>query len=211
MHRVSDLQCAARLVCLRHGESENNHARVLSAAPPGPRLTALGRDQAAAAARSLRAANVRHVYTSNLRRAEETGEIVAEALRVPWTVVADLREFSLGVCEGRPAAEALADCDAVYRAWLEEGDLDRACDGGETGRELLTRVQSSLADIADRHRGETVVVVGHGGFLSFGLTALCANLHPARVIANPLANCGSVVVDSDGDGWRAVSWCGTDV
>ena len=54
-----------------------------------------------------------------------------------------------------------------------------------------------LEDLADRHRGETVVVVSHGGAIlatlaALGWPGLAADLGPGA----------GVVLERDGDGWR---------
>jgi probable phosphoglycerate mutase len=198
--------CPARLVLVRHAESEDNVGTSLSAAVPGLGLTDRGRDQAKALAEALTHDAVAHVYASPLRRARETAEVLAGALGVGVTVVDDLREFSLGQHEGADRATALAPVGEMYLGWLLEGSLDRRLDGGESGREVVDRFAAAVGEIADLHRGQTVAVVSHGGTLSLGATVLCANLAPVLVRDHPLDHCARVVVEYDGEAWRALSW-----
>lgn len=200
--------CPARVILARHAESEDNVATTLSAAVPGRDLTERGRQQAAALAESVRDEAVGHIYASPLTRARQTAQIVADRTGVGVTVLEDLREFSLGVHEGGTREDVVGPIDEAFFAWLLDGDLDRQIDGGESGREVLARFSAVMSEIADTHRGQCVLVVSHGGTLSLGLTALCANLRPVFVRDHPLLNAARVDVEYDGDGWRAMRWAG---
>ena len=68
-----------------------------------------------------------------------------------------------------PPAEPGQDPGDVYAAWLE-GDLDGAM-FGETGHEVVGRLRSVVEDAADRFRGETVLLVSHGGIIGSGCRA----------------------------------------
>ena len=61
-------------------------------------------------------------------------------------------------------------------------------------------------EIADLHRGESVLVVSHGGAICSGVPALAINLHPAFAEGRSLPHCGVVELAGDGDGWLAVAW-----
>ena len=88
------------------------------------------------------------VYTSDLRRAAETAEIVATALGL-W-VVPDprLREIDVGSWQGRTRA-----------------DLDGAPWDGESYDEHRARAVAALMSIAATHPGRRVLAVAHGGTL----------------------------------------------
>ncbi|WP_239157503.1 histidine phosphatase family protein [Actinocatenispora thailandica] len=87
--------------------------------------------------------------------------------------------------------------------WLLAGELAAPAAGGESGQQVVDRFAGTLAEIADRHRGQTVAVLADG--LELPLAALCAGLSPARVHAAPLAPGDVVVVEYDADGWRYLS------
>ena len=200
--------CPARLVLIRHGESEDNTGPFLSSVVPGLSLTPTGLEQAHDAARSLTHDSVAHVYCSPLRRARETADVLAADLGLRVTVVDELREFSLGVHEGIDRETAMPPVDEMFLGWLLEGSLDRRLDGGESGHEVVARFSTAVSDIADTHRGQTVAVVSHGGTLTLGATVLCANLRPVFARDNPLDNCDAVVMEWDGELWRALTWAG---
>ena len=203
---MSDLQCPATIVVMRHGQSEANVRRRLSAAAPGEPLTERGRAQAGQAAARLADRNVARVYCSPLLRAQQTAQVVAEALGAGDPVVVEgVREFELGECEGSEDDGDWARVDAVFDAWLD-GDLDAGLPGAETGRDLVRRVGQALEGLADLHRGETVVVVSHGGAMSLALPWLADNVRDDRARGSGIPNCGLVELEGDGDGWRLLSW-----
>lgn len=203
---MSDLQCPATVLVLRHGQSEGNLTRRLSSAAPGGALTDLGRQQALEAARALADRNVARVYCSPLLRAQQTAAVVAQLLDVGEPVVLPgVREFELGDCEGSDTDEDWARVDAVFDAWLG-ADLGAALPGAETGREVVQRMRDELEGLADLHRGETVVVVSHGGIMSLALPWLAGNVADDRARGSGIANCGVVEIEGDSDGWRLLSW-----
>jgi broad specificity phosphatase PhoE len=70
---------------LRHGEVENPR-RILYGRLPGYRLSPLGREMAAVAAKSLAGRDLTHLVASPLERARETAEPFAEQFRLPVTI-----------------------------------------------------------------------------------------------------------------------------
>ena len=200
---MGDLQCAARVFVARHGEAAYE-SELLSDA--GGWLTTLGRDQARALAQSMAGERIARVWTSDMARAVQTGEIVAGGLGVDVVVRKGLREFGVG-----HAAGTNGDPDpfaATFAAWLD-GDLTARIPGAESGTEVVERYEAVLDEIADQHRGEAVLVISHGGVMCLALSALARNLTPSHSRDVPLPNCGVVAVEADADGWVARSWVGT--
>ena len=192
---MSDLQCPARIVLARHGEAEyespllNDH---------GGSLTVTGRAQARALGERLRDERVAHVYTSSLARAVQTGELAAAVLGVEVTVREGLHEFGAGDARGRTFEDALFG--PVFEGWLG-GDAETRVPGGESGAEIARRVVDVLDDLADRHRGETLLVVAHGGAILATLSVVAWRAGRS----DDIANCAFAVLERDGDGWRLAS------
>jgi probable phosphoglycerate mutase len=126
-----------------------------------------------------------------MARAVQTAEIVAGVLGVDVVVREGLREFGVGVHAG-----TVGDPDPlrpVFSRWLE-GDLEARIEGAESGTEVIQRVAAELELVADQHRGESALVV-------------TVRFPESRAIPNG----GVVELEADGDGWRALSWCGEPV
>src|SRR5690242_2861972 len=89
------------LLFVRHGQDEDNAARILNGQRNRP-LTVLGRQQAKHAARRLSVLAPDFIYTSPLTRAYETAMIIAELLGVRnVTNVPGLVERDFGVLTGK--------------------------------------------------------------------------------------------------------------
>jgi probable phosphoglycerate mutase len=199
---VTDLQCAARVFVARHGEADYE-TDLLSDA--GGCLTALGRQQARDLAESMAGERIARVWTSDMARAVQTGEIVAARLGVDVVVRRGLREFGVG-----DAAGTTGDPDpfaATFGAWLD-GDLAARIRGAESGEEIVERYGAVLGEVADGHRGEAVLVISHGGVMCMALSALAANLDLGHSRDLPMPHCGVVALEADADGWVARAWAG---
>jgi probable phosphoglycerate mutase len=192
---VSDLHCPARIIVARHGQAEYETPEMNAA---GGSLTPLGRAQARELGERLRSEKVAVVICSELSRAVQTAEIAAAVLGLPVRVRERLQEFPAGDHLGLPYDAVFYD--GMLGSWLT-GDLSSGVPGGETGRETADRVLEVLDDVADEFRGETVLVVSHGGVIH----ALWGAIAPGSAdgpAANGVANGASYVFERDADGWR---------
>jgi probable phosphoglycerate mutase len=202
---VNNLHCPARIFVARHGEAEYE-SDLLSDA--GGSLSTLGRKQSGELGESLRGARISRIYASSMARAVQTAEIVAAVLGVDVAVREGLREFGVGVHAG-----TAGDPDPfrpTFTRWLD-GDLEARIEGAESGSEVIDRVRTELELVADQHRGESALVVSHGGAICTAVPALARNLAPRFPEARAIPNTGVVELEADGDGWRALSWCGESV
>jgi broad specificity phosphatase PhoE len=146
------------LLLVRHGETDWNRAGRWQG-HSNTLLNELGRQQARELAESLNGVDV--VYSSDLARARETAEILAEHLGVEVRYDPRLRERSFGAWEGLTSGEIAERFEEAHRRW-QAGEAAGA-DDAEPFDEFGRRVQSFLADVLERHPYETVLVIGHGG------------------------------------------------
>jgi 2,3-bisphosphoglycerate-dependent phosphoglycerate mutase len=201
---MSDLFCPATLLVARHADAEYGHPHFLS--DEGGWLTDKGKAQVQALAESLRDRRVARVFTSTMQRAVESGAVAAQALGVSAVELDGLQEFSVGALAGRDFDDP--ELESVYQAW-RHGDLGRFIPGGERGEDVLTRFRDALQEIADLHRGETVLVFTHGGVMSFVLPRIATPMRNDLVTREFLPNCDPAELEVDADGFRVLSWPGT--
>jgi broad specificity phosphatase PhoE len=194
---VSDVHCPARIIVARHAEPEYERETMGVA---GGSLTAHGRDEARALGERLRPERVAGVVSSELSRAVQTAEIAAAVLGLPVQVREGLQEFAVGEYLGRPYDPVFFH--QVLGGWLT-GDLDQGVRGGETGRQVVDRVMPVLDAVADQFRGETLLVVTHGGVILslFGLIAPRSPYAPRH--EDDVPHTGTYVFERDADGWRS--------
>jgi len=149
---------------VRHGESTWNTVGLTQGHNDQAELTSRGQRQAAEAAEGFRGRRVSAIYASDLRRALQTATAFSRVLGLPVSTDARLRERSLGVLEGTPAA---AIGPAV--TGLGDGrvlDPDARPYGGESVRDLYARAAGFCDDLAAGGRPAAdgdVLIVAHGG------------------------------------------------
>jgi probable phosphoglycerate mutase len=120
----------------------------------------LGREQARRLADSLADREIEAIYSSDLLRAHQTAQIVAEPLGLTVEVDAGLREVDVGDWSGRVHHEIEGIDPQGYRRWREGG---KGWNGGESYEQMGERVVAAVTRIAERHPGGTILVVTHGG------------------------------------------------
>jgi len=175
------------LYVVRHGQSTWNAAGLLQGQAPDPELTALGHEQAREAAAALETTSVDAIYSSDLRRAVQTATTIADSLDMEIHLMPGLRERAYGSLERHPsadAAELAGDID-----WL---DPDVRPEGGESLRDVHTRVGDTVAQCVDAHPDEAVVLVSHGDTIQV-IAAWVAGLGPHEIRWTDVGN-GSVTV-----------------
>jgi broad specificity phosphatase PhoE len=133
------------ILLVRHGETDWNAAGRLQGHTDRP-LSDYGRKQARRLAEELAAEEFDAIYASDLARARETAEIVAELLHLPVGLDPDLREKNWGTWEGLTSTERL-DVELV----------------GESTEQHQRRMLAALGRIAAKHPYGRVLVVTHGG------------------------------------------------
>ena len=153
-----------RIVLVRHGESLAQERRVVGGHGCAG-LSALGVRQVEALRDRLRQTRelvgVAALYSSVMARAVQTAQILAPALGHLEV------EQDCGFCEGHPSAEsdgmAWEEFDQRWPAPTEWSPDVARQPGGESYAQMRARVSARLDKVAERHRGETVVIVCHGG------------------------------------------------
>jgi probable phosphoglycerate mutase len=160
------------LYVVTHAQSQHHVEGVVGGWHDGD-LSKLGQVQASRIAQAVRTlvpadAHAR-VYTSDLRRALQTAEPVAQGLGVCPEPDTRLREISYGAAEGRP--QAWLDDRFVPAPDTAAGRLDHrfGLPDAESRREVGERVYQALDAILDDER-EHQVVVTH----AFALTLVVA-------------------------------------
>jgi broad specificity phosphatase PhoE len=161
------------LLLARHGETDwNVEGRWKGWADPP--LNETGRAQARELAEQLRSTPFDAVYSSDLRRAHETAEIVAAPHEVPVVADAGLREIDVGSWSG------------LTRAELQERFPNGDRPDGETREQHRERVHAAVERIARANLGRRILIVTHGGTMR----ALRGQVSDGA--QHPIANCGVI-------------------
>jgi len=151
------------LMLVRHGETEWNVQRRYQG-QSDVSLSELGHRQAIHIAERLAGQKIDALYASDLKRAMETARAIAERNNMEILPEPRLRELKFGILEGLTFEEAEDQYPEMISAWLE--DFNNTPDGAETIDQFNVRIISFLDDLKQRHDGQIVLLVGHGGSLS---------------------------------------------
>lgn len=171
-----DLNSTCRVFLARHGQSMvvEGGEPVYSHNPIG--LTPDGRQQAQRLAAALAPVHLDAVYTSNLNRARETAQFVADAQGLEPIVLPELIEISLGDFEGMTLERVHAEQER-FIPWLEVAfnerfpsdefhhPADLVFPNGESVVGVYQRVLEPFLRIVRAHLGGTVAVISHGWVL----------------------------------------------
>jgi probable phosphoglycerate mutase len=153
-----------RIIAVRHGETAwNVDSRIQGQLDIG--LNDNGRWQARRVGEALAAEAIAAVYSSDLGRARQTAQPIAEFAGISVVPDEGLRERCFGRFEGMTF-------DEISQQWPEEAQNWRRrvpewqppC-GGESLLQLRERVTRTVVELASRHPGEQIVMVAHGGVL----------------------------------------------
>lgn len=147
------------ILLARHGETDwNREGRFQGHADPP--LNETGRAQAAELAAELKGVELAGVYSSPLRRAVETAEVVAAEHGLEPVAVDALREVDVGSWQGLRRAEIEARFPEQFARWL---DYDQGWEDGESYEGMGQRAIAVLLELAAAHDGERILAVTHGG------------------------------------------------
>jgi probable phosphoglycerate mutase len=155
---------ATRIIAVRHGETAwNLDARIQGQLDIG--LNDTGRWQARRVGEALAAERISAVYSSDLGRAHQTAQSIAEIAGIPVIDEEGLRERSFGLFEGRTFDEIRESWPDHAHNWRQRIPEWAPPEGGESLIQLRERVTRTLDSLASRHSGGQIVVVAHGGVL----------------------------------------------
>ena len=157
----SIMTARTRLYLIRHGEVEgagtaryNGHADVS--------LTERGKAQYRQLRERFADAAITACYTSDLFRCAWGADLLGVHLGVEPVIDRNLRELDIGIWEGMTWAELMEKHPAEWQARLAD-IVNYRVPGGESLLDLQARIMPVIKGIVERHRGEDVLVVAHGG------------------------------------------------
>lgn len=195
-----------KLILLRHGQSlynlENRFTGQLDID-----LTKTGCHEAEGAANQLRSEKIDIAFTSMLKRAQHTLQIVLDKCglqNIPVIKDAALNERSYGELEGLDKTETAIKYGAEQvHVWRRSFDV--APPGGESLKDTYQRVVPYFkkAILPELLKGRNVLVVAHGNSLR-SLIMFIENLTPEQIVARELATCVPVIYDFNDEELKAM-------
>lgn len=154
------------LYIVRHGQTEENNNRILQGHMPGT-LTEEGKKQIQKTAELLATAKVafKCIVSSDLKRALDSAQIIADWLQLPIVPNKILRERDWGKYTGMSQKEA-AEKYKINGKWMFPGNSVETEDG------IFQRALNAIDELRKEYANDTILLVTHGQFAR-NLIAAC--------------------------------------
>ena len=184
------------LYLIRHGETGHNASNRIQGWLDVP-LNETGQRQAARLGERFRGKPIAAVYSSDLMRARDTAQAVADVLGQPLILDVRLREYNMGQWTGLTGDEIAA----VTPGFVPQGSHEPPIPDGETSHDMHRRIAPFLQELLDKHLHERVIAVSHGGTLGIVLATM---LNMPLIRRQPFAfgNTAIAKATHEHGGWR---------
>jgi len=192
-----------KLVIVRHGETEWNVQNKATGQLDSP-LTPKGIRQAHAIADRLLRFSFTTVYSSDLGRAVQTANIIAEVCGKKVIFDPQLREWNMGIFEGLTVSE-MHKKFPQYRQDYERIGFEYVIPEGESLRQCRDRGCRVLNAIAERHLDETVMAIAHGCLLMV-FFEMVLGLPPGNSWRFKLYNANLCIFEYVNGRWSLIVW-----
>ncbi len=169
---------------LRHGRTAWNADNNRYCGRSDIALTAEGISQAEAVREQLKGISFAGVYSSPLERAYNTA-CIASGMEV--TKDDRLIEADFGNWEKKTKEEFIAEDPQLWDNWMNDPSSHPAGGTGETGSEIVTRVEHFFQELLQRHSSGNILVAAHNGV---------NRLYLAYKLGMPLKNYRMLVQDN---------------
>lgn len=150
-----------KIYIIRHGLTELNKQKKVNGQIDEP-LAPEGVEQAKAAI-PLLPKSIKHIYTSPLLRARQTGEIINSILNHPISFPDELTEIHMGSLAGKSWEEMESGLKLKIKHRTVQFDYRPY--GGESVKEVKKRITEFLKKVRLKHKDNEVLIITHGGII----------------------------------------------
>ena len=195
------------ILLIRHGETDWNRVRRMQG-HLDIGLNDHGRQQARALAAALAAEKPDVIYASDLQRARDTAQAVADVHAMQVEIDSALRERCYGAFEGLMYDEISQHFPEAFEQWRARDPHARFPAGerhAETAHEFYKRSVQAVTKLATRHSGEKILILTHGGVLD----CLYSAAHGMSLSAERAFDMKNAAINRlhwDGEQMRVLQW-----
>jgi broad specificity phosphatase PhoE len=190
-----------QIVLVRHGATDWNLEHRCQGSSDRD-LSEVGVSQAEAIAALLRHESVHAIYSSDLKRARRTAEVISQPHNLPVIIEEKIRELDHGELEGLTFNEIRQNFGEFLTRWRTE-PAELQVPGGEKLSDVAERAWSSLNQIVERHPSAPSIVVVSHNFPIVGIVCRITGTHLNNYRNFHLDPCGITRLHCNGDGrWQ---------
>ncbi len=151
------------LYIVRHGETIWNKEKRLQGSTDielGPEGIRLAKETGEA----LMGTKIDLIYSSPLKRAFETANLIRNGRDIPLIPDDRIRELNFGISEGQRYEDLYADKDSYFKYFFDQPQLYKPSENGETLDHLVERASDFMQEVIEPLEGdcERVMIVAHG-------------------------------------------------
>ena len=161
---------------LRHGETAWNADSNRYCGRTDIPLTSTGIGQAEEVRRQLEGVEFANVYSSPLQRAFDTACIASGKIAIKDD---RLIEADFGLWEAKTKEEFITENESLWQNWMNDPSAHKAGGTGETGAEIVARVDAFFGSLQESYQEGNIMVVAHNGI---------NRLYMAHKLGMPLKN-----------------------
>ena len=189
------------MICylVRHGKDDGTVRGGWSQQP----LTNEGKAQADELANFVQGSDlaIKHIYSSDLLRAMQTAQSVADKLHLPIVPMPEFREVNNGDLAGIKNELANKMYPGLYWNTL---DWEQRYPGGESPREFYERISTAWDAFQKMalNRNENVLLVTHGGVINVILSIVNGEKYSNETIMRKIRNVELIALEYQGNGWK---------
>jgi len=113
-----------------------------------------------------------YIYTSPLKRALDTANVICSNMDIQPVIEPTLREINFGDWEGLTIKEIKELYPDNFKLWRDD-EIDSPLCGGDLSIRLASlRATEGILNLVHKHKNKTIIIVSHGGIIKAGLIGL---------------------------------------
>ncbi|MEN8904325.1 MAG: alpha-ribazole phosphatase [Clostridiales bacterium] len=162
------------LFLIRHGETDSNDKNLYTGWTNVP-LNSTGKNQALNLKKLLEKEHIDFIYSSPLRRALFTAEIINSDRHLDIVESDLLKEFNFGIFENMTYKEIIKRYPDIFKLWTAYPSYK--IHNGDSFRDFHKRISNFLNDFLLKHNSGRILIVSHGGTIR-SIISYLLNLKP---------------------------------
>ena len=186
---------STKIILVRHARTTYNEQGRYQGSSDESVLTKTGHQAAYQTGLALKQFTFDAIYTSPLTRVQQTTQEIMAALgdtndNLPSVFIEPkLTEINMSAWQGLFYQEVKEKFPEAYRCWQENPHLFTFNSFSFPVLELFKQAQEFWREILDKHRGQTILIVAHGG-TNRALISTAIGLNPEDYHSLQQSNCG---------------------